>query len=236
MAGVDSELVSLLQLPPTLLLLVAVFLLADIELSDVVPGANDNASGVATVLAAHGRTRGGAAENLDVWVVLPGAEECLQEGMRSFVRAHRKRLASTPTYFINLDTVGDGDVRFNPPGGWAVGYRGGPAPGRALRRDRRGRRRGRRPLRREAALHGARRRRDAARISHFASISIACTDADGYAPSYHLPGDVPDAIDPDALDRAHGFTLELVRQLDRDVGRRERARREDRRARRSERR
>src|SRR5436189_253488 len=51
MAGVDSGLISLLQLIPTLILLIGVFLLADIELSDVVPGANDNASGVATALS-----------------------------------------------------------------------------------------------------------------------------------------------------------------------------------------
>ena len=33
----------------------------------------------------------------------------------------------------------------------------------------------------------------------------------------------PAAIDPDALERAHGFALDLVRLLDRDVGRAARA-------------
>ena len=44
MAGLDSALISVLQLPPTLVLMVGAFLLIDIELSEVVPGANDNAS------------------------------------------------------------------------------------------------------------------------------------------------------------------------------------------------
>src|SRR4051794_27307566 len=38
MAGVDSAALSLIQLPPTLALLVGVFLLVDVELSDIVPG------------------------------------------------------------------------------------------------------------------------------------------------------------------------------------------------------
>ena len=38
MAGLDSTLISFLQLPPTLVLLVGAFLLTDIELSEVVPG------------------------------------------------------------------------------------------------------------------------------------------------------------------------------------------------------
>jgi hypothetical protein len=46
MAGVEADWLSLIQLVPTLVLIVAAFLLVDVALSDVVPGANDNASGV----------------------------------------------------------------------------------------------------------------------------------------------------------------------------------------------
>ena len=35
----------------------------------------------------------------------------------------------------------------------------------------------------------------------------------------HLPTDTPDAIDRASLERAHGFSLELVRRLDADLGR-----------------
>ena len=109
MAGIDSGLISLLQLIPTLILLVGVFLLTDIELSDVVPGANDNASGVATVLSLAEELDANPPANLDVWVLLTGAEECLQEGMRAFVRAHRGELDRETTYFVNVDTVGHGE-------------------------------------------------------------------------------------------------------------------------------
>src|SRR3954447_25707888 len=118
MAGIDSGLISLLQLFPTLILLVGVFLLTDIELSDVVPGANDNASGVATVLSLADELSANPPAHLDVWVLLTGAEECLQEGSRSFVRAHRGDLDRETSYFVNVDTVGRGNVRFEAGAGW----------------------------------------------------------------------------------------------------------------------
>ena len=40
------------------------------------------------------------------------------------------------------------------------------------------------------------------------------------AVNYHLPSDRPEALDPVALERACDFALALIRQLDREVGRR----------------
>jgi hypothetical protein len=221
MAGLDSEVISAIQLPPTLVLLIGVFALVDIELSDVVPGANDDASGVATALAVAADLDSDPLEHLDVWVVLPGAEECLQEGMRSFVRSHRKDLADKPTYFINLDTVGRGDVRFHGSGGWTVTY---PADRRLFELaaaiadadDEGDRAYGAKPV--ALALAGDEM---PPRIAGFPSIAISCADDDGYVPGYHLPSDTPANVDPAALGRAHSFALELVRQLDRDIGRRQ---------------
>ena len=123
MAGIDSNLISLLQLLPTLVLLVGVFLLTDIELSDVVPGRQrQRLRRRDRALARRGARRRTRPRNLDVWVLLTGAEECLQEGMRSFVRAHRGDLDRETTYFVNVDTVGHGNVRFEAGAGWVVTY------------------------------------------------------------------------------------------------------------------
>ena len=59
------------------------------------------------------------------------------------------------------------------------------------------------------------------RVAGFASLAISCAEKDGYVPGYHLPSDTPSRVDPDAMERAHGFALELIRQLDRDLGRRD---------------
>jgi hypothetical protein len=220
MAGIDSSLISALQLPPTLILLVGVFLLVDIELSEVVPGANDNASGVATVLSLAEELDAAPPANLDVWVVLTGAEECIQEGMRAFVRAHRADLDRKTTYFVNVDTVGGGTVRFEASAGWVVTYR---LDRRVLElcaaiatADREGSDRYQaRPL-----VHGLAGDSMPPHVAGFPATAISCLNDLDYVAERHTRNDTPDRIDPAALDRAHGFALELVRALDRDVGRR----------------
>ncbi|HEX8857174.1 MAG TPA: M28 family peptidase [Thermoleophilaceae bacterium] len=79
--------------------------MADIGLRGVVPGANDNASGVAAVLAvAHWL----AAEPPPVRVILlfTGSEESLLEGMQRYGERHFARLDRERTHVICLDTVG----------------------------------------------------------------------------------------------------------------------------------
>jgi Peptidase family M28 len=221
MAGVDSNLVSLLQLVPTLILLVGVFLLADIELSAVVPGANDNASGVATALSLAEELDAKPPENLDVWILLTGAAECQMEGMRSFVRAHRKSLDRESTYFIVLAAVGAGSLRYERGEGLAVTYDLDrrlaelcAAIADADRAD--GNRFGARPWRSGFATDAL-----PARVAKLRATAITClTDGSILPPHYRRPEDVPQRIDQASVDRAHDFVLELVRALDRDVGRR----------------
>ena len=122
MAGVDSTLISVLQLIPTLILLVGALMLVNLELSDVVPAANDNASGVATVLSLADELAANAPENLDVCVLLTGGGECLMEGMRSYLRAHRKELDPATTYFLSLEAVGRGEVRYVTGEGLAISF------------------------------------------------------------------------------------------------------------------
>jgi hypothetical protein len=195
MAGIDSNLISLLQLFPTLILLVGVFMLGDIE-SD-------------------------QPENLDVWVVLTGAEECQTEGMRSFIRSHRKRFDGEATYFIVIDAVGAGGVRYDVGEGLAVTY---DMDRRLVQlceaiaaADREGDDRfAAQPLRSGFATDAL-----PARLAKFRAIAITCLNDGSILPAhYRRPEDVPKRIDQRALNRAHDFTLELIRALDRDVGRR----------------
>jgi hypothetical protein len=219
-AGVDSELVSLIQLPPTLVLLIAIFALVDIELSDVVPGANDNASGVAVAISLGEELASEPAENLEVWVVLTGAGEALAEGMRAFVRSRRKQFDPRSTYVVDLVSLGAGDVRFVTGEGPAVTYELGSrltelataiAEADAEQANR---------FRAVAIRHGAGSDALPARLAGWPATTIACIEPGAALPAhYHLPTDLPDSIDPEALDRAHDFALELIRRLDRDLGR-----------------
>jgi Zn-dependent M28 family amino/carboxypeptidase len=78
----------------------------DIARSPVVPGANDNLSGVAVLVGLAERLRAEPVEGLRVLLVSCGAEEVIQGGIHSFARMHFPRLATDRTWFLNLETVG----------------------------------------------------------------------------------------------------------------------------------
>jgi hypothetical protein len=86
-------------------------LMANMIRQPVVPGANDNLTGVAVLLEVARRLQD-APPPQDVRVILlsAGAEECNQEGMLAFARRHFGRLSPESTSFLCLDTVGSPDL------------------------------------------------------------------------------------------------------------------------------
>jgi hypothetical protein len=79
--------------------------LADIALRDAVPGANDNATGVAALLALARSLDLRPTERVRVMFVST-SEEALCEGMHSFCRRHLPDLPPERTFFLVLDTLG----------------------------------------------------------------------------------------------------------------------------------
>jgi hypothetical protein len=86
--------------------LLGTLLVADILRSSTVPGANDNLSGVASLVALAELLREERIPGLRILLVSCGAEETLQDGIRAFVSRHRPELDPETTCFVNLDTVG----------------------------------------------------------------------------------------------------------------------------------
>lgn len=84
----------------------AVAAAAEIWRSPTVPGANDNLSGVAALLALAEMVRRQPVGDLRLLLVSCGAEETLQDGIRAFVASHREDLAPGRTWFLNLDQIG----------------------------------------------------------------------------------------------------------------------------------
>lgn len=218
-AGLDHTAIGAAQLVPTIVLLVGAFALVEIELSPVSPGADDNASGVATALSLAEELDRNPPQSLDVWVLLTGGEECLQEGMRAYLRAHRHELDRERTAFLCIDAVGHGAVRYETSAGWAVSYGLDPwlvaIAAAVADTDRDGDDRYRAaPVARGTAGDSL-----PPRLRRFRSLGITSLGEGGDAPGRRLPSDTPERIDPKAVERAHGFALELIRLLDRDVAR-----------------
>jgi hypothetical protein len=212
MAGLDATWLNAIQAVPTIVLIVACFLLIDIVLSEIVPGAYDNASGVAAVLSAADDLTTNPPANLDVWVVLAGSEESFCEGSRAFVRSRRKELDRERTYVVNVDSVSYDSVRYETSAGAVISlhfdreliglcdalataddrFSGGPLAY---------------PLFDDALP---------AQIRKFPSITIT----DGYrAPWYHRHEDTPERVNGSSLTTATDFVVALSRLIDREAGR-----------------
>jgi Peptidase family M28 len=217
MAGLDPTWLNAVQAIPTIVLIVAAFLLIDIALSEIVPGAYDNASGVAAVLSAAEDLTTDPPDNLDVWVVLTGSEESLCEGSRAFIRPRRKELDRATTYFVNVDSVSYGDVAYEISQGAVISIphdqhlielaealsSAGAAGGEAH------------PIR-HPVLDDAL----PARVRKLPAITLRTSDESGnLAPWYHTHDDTPDRVDAVALERATDFVLALSRLIDREAGR-----------------
>jgi hypothetical protein len=86
------------------LLASAVF--ADVARRPVCPGANDNLTAVAVLVALAERLRDEPLQDLRVLLVSCGAEEVLQGGIHGFVARHLRGLDRDRTWVLNLDTVG----------------------------------------------------------------------------------------------------------------------------------
>jgi hypothetical protein len=215
-AGVDHAAVSVVQFLATILLIVALPLLIDIGLSSTVPGASDNASGVATVLRLAERY-GGDLEHFDVWVLLTGGEEALGEGMRAWISRHRRELDATRTVFLNVDTVGSGTVRYSRREGPLVSLSPHPRlvalAAQIAEEDAEEGRYQARPVAIRAVTDAL-----AARRGGFPAVTITCREDDGSAPNLHRHSDTPDAVEDAALARAFGFCSELIELIDEEVG------------------
>ena len=212
LAGADGTVLSAIQFVPTVALIISLPFLADVLLSGPVPGAGDNASGVATVLRLAERYAG-TLDHLEVEVLLTGAQEPGARGMYAWIKEHKSELHPRSTIVLNVDEVGAGTVRYAVKEG----------PLLALRQHRQ-----LRALcdqiatedagegRYEARPIAARRTGDAyaARARGIPAITISCAPA----PDHHQPTDTPDRIDREALGRAFGFCSELIELIDEEVG------------------
>jgi Peptidase family M28 len=78
---------------------------ADIGARDAVPGANDNATGVAALLAIAASLAERPTESTRVMLVST-SEEALCEGMQLFCERHLGDLPADRTFFLSLDTLG----------------------------------------------------------------------------------------------------------------------------------
>ena len=216
LAGFDPGWLAALQLPQTLILIAACFVLGEIALSPASPGANANASGVAAVLDVLRRLDADPPENLRVEAVVVGAGETTMEGMRAFVRSHRKRLARDATWFISLESVGRGEPRFLLSQGPAVSLPMDPRLAGLV--DAIDGEDG--EPRAEPIRDGGTSAAFVARAYGYKALPLTAREPGRALPEHHhTPEDTPAETDPASIAAVAALAADTIRLLDRDLGR-----------------
>jgi len=80
--------------------------MAEIGARPVVPGANDNGTGVVALLALAQRLREEPVQGIRVVLLSVGAEESFSEGIKAFGERHFGELPPESTFFLCLETLG----------------------------------------------------------------------------------------------------------------------------------
>ncbi len=183
--------------------------LADIGSRETVTGANDNATGVAVLVAIARALAQQPTQRVRVMLVST-SEEALCEGMQVFARRHFAQLPRESTFFVSVDTVGsphllvlrgEGMVRMReyPPRALALLDELAAELGIRLFPN----------LRLRNATDGI---YPLAAGYECASL-CSCTDLKQPA-NYHWPTDTPDNVDYGTVGDAVRLTESLVRRLD----------------------
>ncbi|MGI8595741.1 MAG: M28 family peptidase [Thermoleophilaceae bacterium] len=214
----NSYALNVVQVVPTVLLVLAAAILVGITVAPISPGANRNAAGVATALQLAG-SHGASLAHFDLWVLLSGADEGGLLGTAAFVRAHRRHLDRRRTVFVGLDRTGVGTVRYARREGLLRRRRYyGPVLERCdelAAGDAQGERfGGARSIAPPTATsaHAAARR-------GYPAVAISCAPAHGDAATTSADaGDTPDHLDLAALDRAFAFGSALIESIDAELG------------------
>ena len=181
--------------------------MAHIGASRVVPGANDNLSSVAVLVALAAELSERPLDGARVILLSTGSEEGFMEGMQAFGRRHFARLDRVTTEFVCLECVGsphlcvvEGEgmlrMRFYPESSREALARAGEAAGVELTRG----------LRTVAATDAL-----IALRAGYPTCTLGGVDETKFPSEYHWPSDVPDNLDWSSVEGAVDVCLGYLR-------------------------
>ena len=205
-AGVSKSTVGAVQVIPTIGLVIATPLLLDLAGADWSPGANDNASGVAVAMSLASALDAAPPAGVAVDLVLTGAGEGGGIGLRRYLRANRRTLQPSNAVIVGIAPTGGGRPRWWVGDGQFLPLRTSATLRRLAAQTAAG----------EPHLNAAPNRGRGATPAlpalqrRLPAIAIGCLDDRGLAPRSHRPDDIPEHIDPKAMDDAVQFALMLI--------------------------
>jgi hypothetical protein len=208
--GSKGTAIGLLQLVPTVGLVLGFALLLELAGASYGPAAGDNGTGVAAAIALARALDAGPPSHAAVDIVLQGASDVTGTGLRSYLRARRKSVNATNTVVLGIAPTGAGELRW-----WFSD--GSLVPVRYFAQLRR--------LCDQVAVdeshlgvkpHRGRGSTPAlpARAARLPAIAIGALDPSGVARRSHRSTDTHDAVDRQTIDSTVQFGLMLVDAID----------------------
>ena len=211
--GATGSLIGVLQLLPTVALVLELALLLELAASDHGPAAGDNGAGAAVAIGLVRALDTAPPRHLAVELVLTGAADGEGIGLVRHLRARRRELGPNTTVVLGIGPCGSGEPRWWTADGTFVPLRYHPGLGRLLASlaDH--------PAGADAAPYRGRGCAPAwpARRAGLPAINLGCLDHRGLAPRSHLAQDTSDALDPTAIDAVLALGLMFVDALDADL-------------------
>jgi len=195
---------------PAAWLLVSMALLVHREVvGTYTPGANDNASGVAAMLALAEYFAERPPRRVPLWFVATGAEEVGLVGMLDFLRRHGHELRDA-AFFI-FDNIGSGHPKYAVTEGMIRSYRLDSglidlAARIAAAHPEWGVRPARNDLMSTDALPAVRQ--------GFRTIAFRAEDDRGLLPNWHWPTDTLDRVDVDVINTVARLAEAMIREMD----------------------
>ena len=190
-------------------LAVSLALTHDVARSEAVPGASDNATGVAGVLALAERFAAEPLPDTDVIALLVGCEESGMGGMAEWLRGEGAGLDPASTLVLGLDTLGAGEPIVSRAEGSIVPWRYREAD---LDWADRGAARAGLPAPRRVQLGGW---TDPLLAVHAGLPAISLLSATGNRfTNYHQPTDTPDRVDWSSVERCLELADGIAREWD----------------------
>ena len=211
--GASGAPVGVLQLVPTAALVVELAILLELAGAPFGPSAGDNASGAGVALALVRALDAAPPRRIAVELVLQGAADGSMTGLRRHLRNRRRELTPSGTVVLGIGPCGSGS-----PCWWVSD---GPLiPLRYLARLRAPATRlasgglTARPIRGRGTSPAL-----PARAQGLPALTLGAIDPRGLAPRSHQHTDLPEALEPGALDAVLQFALLLVDELDSELSR-----------------
>lgn len=184
--------------------------MADIRHRPVVPGANDDASGVATVLALARELAADPPKNLEVWFLVTGCEEGIEGGIHAFLERHHADVEGRLPFFLNLEMLGSGRPVYWQAEGHVTSFHMQPEAVSLVAEV------AQEPEFRDVEGITYPAQSDALAAHHygFPAITVMSQAPDGEIPHYHWPSDTPENIDGPSLERCYRYLRRIIQRLD----------------------